>query len=157
MSAKYLPMLVETWQNCNDQLRSYDPNMTCYQVTGNWIVLERSRFTIVDNIHYYVDSTRENNLRIAVPTSAKQKLMLMQVVFYNTLSKRYWLEHMYREVNAHCSLCITIATYGHRQKVPQKSISVSERFGVDIMQMPQTEPGHYCIRGLLGSRLMPYW
>ena len=37
------------------------------------IVLECPRFMLVDRVLYYVNSMHGNNLRIAVPASAKQK------------------------------------------------------------------------------------
>ena len=116
------------------------------------IVLKHPCFILIDKVLFCVDSMRENNLRIAVPASAKQKLMeeahagSMADHVAPSLSKRYWWEWMYSDVRAHG--CLTCAAYGGTgcwQKAPLKSIPVSsplERVGNDIVQMPQTEYGN---------------
>ena len=123
------------------------------------VVLERSRFSLMDGVLYFVDGARGGNLRIVVPDTVKEKLMeeahagslaghFAARSLYNTLSRMYWWEGMYSDVHRFCRSCLTCASHGgtgRRHKAPLRPIPVSgpfDRVGVDILEMPQTERGN---------------
>ena len=123
------------------------------------VVLERSRFSLMDGVLYFVDGARGGNLRIVVPDTVKEKLMeeahagslaghFAASSLYNTLSRMYWWEGMYSDVHRFCRSCLTCASHGgtgRRHKAPLRPIPVSGPFdqvGVDILEMPQTERGN---------------
>ena len=123
------------------------------------MALERPRFALVDGVLYYVDSTRGNRPRIAVPDSLRSELMreahagslsghFAAKSLYDTLTRSYWWDGMYRDVQRFARGCLTCAARGgtgRRHRAPLHPLPVSgpfERIGVDIMEMPQTERGN---------------
>ena len=123
------------------------------------LVLESSRFSIIDGVLYFVDNSRQNRLRLAAPMSIHEKLLkenhsemfsghFSVKSLYEKLAKRYWWQGMYVDVYSHCKSCLTCASYrgaGHRTRPPLKPLDVGgpfERIGVDILEMPKTERGN---------------
>ena len=123
------------------------------------LVLESSRFSIINDVLYYVDSSRQNRLRIVTPSTIQDKLLKENYSemfsgnfsvksIYEKLAKRYWWQGMYIDVYTHCKSCLTCASYrgaGYRTRPPLKPLDVGgpfERIGVDILEMPKTERGN---------------
>ena len=73
------------------------------------MVLERERFTILDDVCYYVDPSSQHQLRVAVPESLQTKVMednhsgpfrghFATRGLLKTLKQRWWLDGMARDV-----------------------------------------------------------
>ena len=120
------------------------------------LVMESDRYTIIDGVLYFVDSSRGNRLRMAAPSTIQETLLqenhsgslaghFSPKNVYEKLARRYWWEGMYSDVVKHCRACLTCASYrgaGRRNKQPLKPIEVGgpfERVGIDILEMPPTE------------------
>ena len=120
------------------------------------LVMESDRFTIIDGVLYFIDSSRSHRTRIAAPSTIQETLLqeshsgslaghFSPKSVYEKLARRYWWEGIYTDVFKHCRACLTCASYrgaGHRNKPPLKPIEVGgpfERVGVDILEMPPTE------------------
>ncbi len=120
---------------------------------------EKERFVVLDDVLYYVDPARRNQVRLVVPQAARQKLLeethsggfsghFAARGLYGTLVKRYWWNGMFSDVFRFCKGCLTCAAYrggGRRSKPPLRSIPVGgpfERVGVDLMEMPLTMQGN---------------
>ena len=96
------------------------------------LILECSRFTIQNDVLFYVDTAWENSLRIAVPANS-QRILLEEThsgslsghfaarSMYNILARQYWWEGMYGDVHRYCRACLTCASHsgtGRRHRAP---------------------------------------
>ena len=116
-------------------------------------------FTIVDEVLYFVDSKRQNRKRAAVPAHLRQRIMqenhrglmaghFSRVRLYNTLSRHWWWETIYRDVDhfcKNCAECAVVSGTGRKYRPPLHPIPVQKPFqimGVDIMELPTTECGN---------------
>ena len=123
------------------------------------IVLGKERFTLIDDVLYFVDPSRKDCPRLAVPEAMKEPIMkenhsgafsghFSARGLYEKLTRRFWWDGMYSDVHRHCRACLTCAAYrgsGHRSRPPLNSLTVGDPFdrvGVDILEMPQTSNGN---------------
>ena len=123
------------------------------------IALAGCRFTILDQVLYWIDDSRGHRLRVCVPQCLRDKLLreahngkfaghFSPKAVYSMLAKRYWWEGMFKDVHEHCRSCLTCATYqgsGRRTRSPLIPITVGgpfHRVGVDIMELPRTVSGN---------------
>ena len=153
------------------KLQSQDPELgpivTCLK-TGSLpeennlsrrVVLEQSKYTLVDEILYRLDDTRKDRLRICVPSKLRENLMqeahagkfsghFSPKGVYSMLARRYWWNGMYRDVHSFCKSCLDCASYqGSGRKVKPELMPIPVggpfyRVGVDIMELPQTVNGN---------------
>ena len=107
-------------------------------------VLERHRYTLIDNGLYFIDPDPPNRLRLAVPQSCKQKLL--EESHAGSFGGRFAVRGLYRLLSHHfCRSCLTCASYrGTRRKVkaPTPYPCQWSRVGVDILEMPLTTSGN---------------
>ena len=126
------------------------------------IVLGKERFTLIDDVLYFVDLSRKDCPRLTVPEAMKEPIMkenhsgafsghFSARGLYEKLTRRFWWDGMYSDVHRHCRACLTCAAYrgsGHRSRPPLNSLTVGDPFdrvGVDILEMPQTSNGNRCL------------
>ena len=120
------------------------------------LLLERSHYTLVDKVLYFVDPKPPHRQRIVVPKDLRLKIIeeihagsfgghFALKGTYGTLSQHYYWDGMYADAQAFCQGCLTCAAYrgaGRRSRPPLQPIPVGgpfERVGVDILEMPRTE------------------
>ena len=123
------------------------------------LVLEGSRFAIMDGVLYYVDPARKDRPRAAVPESMRGQLLeethsgglaghFATKGLYENLARRFWWRGMYGDVYRFCKGCLTCAAYrggGRRSRPPLMPLKVGgpfERIGVDLMELPLTSQGN---------------
>ena len=107
----------------------------------------------------FLDHTREDRKRIAVPLHLREKIMreshggkysghFAGPKLYKTLSQQWWWSDMYNDVLSYCKRCPECATVtgsSHQHRPPLKPIPIQRPFqkiGVDIMDLPCTEQGN---------------
>ena len=123
------------------------------------LVLEGPRFTIIEEVLYYVHSTRNDRPRVVVPESMRDHLMekvhlgglaghFVTKGLYERLARRYWWCGMYGDVYRFCKGYLTCATCrggGRRTRPLLMSIKVGGPFDwveVDLMELPLTTQGN---------------
>ena len=123
------------------------------------VVAQAPSFTMIDNILYYLDSTKRDRKRCVVPLQLRQQVMeeyhsgplsghFSGDKLYKTLVNHWWWQGMYSDVLKHCSSCPQCAIVnpsGRVNKPPLQPIPVSRPFqilGVDIMDLPYMEAGN---------------
>ena len=123
------------------------------------IVAQVSQFAIVQNVLYFIDISRQNLRRAAVPSHLQERIMaeihggVMSGHFsgnrlYKTLCRRWWWETMYRDAISYCkncAECAIVSVTGRAQQPPLHPIAVQQAFqilGVDIMELPITTRGN---------------
>ena len=123
------------------------------------VAAQAPSFTMIDNILYYLDSTKRDRKRCVVPLQLRQQVMeeyhsgplsghFSGDKLYKTLVNHWWWQGMYSDVLKHCSSCPQCAIVnpsGRVNKPPLQPIPVSRPFqilGVDIMDLPYTEAGN---------------
>ena len=128
------------------KLQREDPRLQ--ELRGYLLILERERFTILDDVLYYVDPSPQHRLRVAVPESLRTKVMEENHSgpFGGHFAARRLLKTLtqrWRRISVSQS-CLTCATYqgcGRRSKPLMQPIPVGAPFecmAVDIMEMPMT-------------------
>ena len=120
--------------------------------------MQASLYTMVDKILYYIGQ-KDSPPRVVVFSDHKQKLIkeyhagIMSGHFsgpqiYKAMSRQWWWEHMYQDVNSYtrnCPQCAIATGVGRKQLPPMKSIPRDHPFqiaGVDIMELPLTNNGN---------------
>ena len=120
------------------------------------LAAKASQFVLV--VHY-LDHSRGDRLRVAVPLRLREKLMqethggaygghFAGSKLYNTLSRQWWWPGMYKDVLAYCKgcpQCATVSGGGRQHRPALKPILIKRPFqkiGVDIMDLPCTERGN---------------
>ena len=115
------------------------------------LVIERSRFEILDGILHYCD-WKPSQPRIAVPAEIREAILaelhggrfaghFAERSLFNTLVKRYWWDGIRRDVRRHCRSCLTCATRkgpGRATRPPLQPIPIGNPFhlvGIDIIQL----------------------
>ena len=123
------------------------------------VAAQAPSFTILDNILYYLDSTKKDRKRCVVPSHLRQQVMeeyhsgplsghFSGDKLYKTLVHHWWWQGMYTDALNHCSSCPQCAIVnpsGRVNKPPLQPIPVSRPFqivGVDIMDLPCTKSGN---------------
>ena len=123
------------------------------------IVAQSTQFVILDGVLYLVDQRKNTRKRAVVPAHLKTQLIegvhgeplaghFSSHRIFNTLSRSWWWEGMYKDVHTHCKNCpqCAIVTGASRPgRPPLRPIPVSrpfQIFGVDIMDLPKTERGN---------------
>ena len=123
------------------------------------IAAQASQFAIVQNVLYFIDASRQNLRRAAVPSHLQQQIMaeihggVMSGHFsgnrlYKTLCRQWWWETMYRDAISYCKNCAECAIVsgtGRVQRPPLHPIPVQRAFQileVDIMELPITKRGN---------------
>ena len=123
------------------------------------LAAKASQFVLVGGILHYLDHSRGDRLRVAVPLQWREKLMqethggaygghFAGSKLYNTLSRQWWWPGMYKDVLAYCKgcpQCATVSGGGRQHRQPLKPIPIKRPFqkiGVDIMDLPCTERGN---------------
>lgn len=87
-----------------------------------FVLREKDRFVVLDDVLYYVDSDRKDRVRLVVPEVLRKQL----------IEEVLWT-------------CAAYKGGGRRTRPPLKSIPVGgpfERVGVDLMEMPLTAQGN---------------
>ena len=123
------------------------------------MALQRSLFTIVEGVLYYVDPKRDNRKRAVVPKSL-QKRILEEVHagpygahfsgqrMFSILVSSWWWERMFSDASRFakaCPECAITTGVGRRIKPPLHPIAVTRPFqilGIDIMDLPLTDNGN---------------
>ena len=123
------------------------------------LVMEGSRFDVVDGVLYYENPDVEGKWRIAVPTSWRETLIkeahdgrfgghFAERRIYGQLRKYYWWDKMRADVRKYCRACLVCASRTGQGQVlrPQlQPIPVGGPFhcvGVDVVQFPLTYEGN---------------
>ncbi len=123
------------------------------------LVLEKDRFTILDDVLYFVDAGPQHRLRVAVLKSLRRQLMeknhsgpvgghFAPKGPSGVLMQRYSWDGMVTEIHQFYRSCLTCAAYrgaGRRCKPLLHPIPVAVLFvmvGVDILEMPATLQGN---------------
>ena len=84
------------------------------------IVLGKERFTLIDDVLYFVDPSRKDRPRLAVPEAMKEPIMkenhsgafsghFSARGLYEKLTRRFWWDGMYSDIHHHCRACLTCA------------------------------------------------
>ena len=123
------------------------------------LVMERSRFDIVDGVLYYENPDVEGRWRIAVPMCWRKTLIkeahggrfggnFAECRIYEQLRRYYWWGRMRTDVREYCRSCLTCASRTGQGQAPRphlQPIPVGgpfHRVGVDILQLPLTYEGN---------------
>ena len=131
------------------------------------IVLTGSQYTLLEKVLYRVEP--DATLRIVPPQSLRQQLLakvhggrfsahLSDVKVYSALRRHYyWWPGMKKDVTQRIKACLTCVTHhlGLKVKPPLTPIPVGgafDRFGVDILQLPETRCGN-CYAVVFGDYL----
>lgn len=120
------------------------------------LVMERSRFDIIDGILYYGNPDVEGKWKIAVPICWRE--LLIQEVhdgqfgghfterrIYEQLHKYYWWDKMRADVRRYSLVCASRSGQGRVLRLPLKPIPVDGPFpciGVNLLQLPLTYEGN---------------
>ena len=123
------------------------------------LVAKASQFILIDGVLMFLDHTREDRKRIAVPQHLREKIMreshggkysghFAGPKLYKTLSQQWWWSGMYSDALSYCKRCPECATVtgsSRQHRPPLKPIPIQRPFqkiGVDIMDLPCTEQGN---------------
>ena len=123
------------------------------------IAAQATQFEILNGILYFLDPKRHFQKRTVVPTHLRDRLIagvhggplaghFSARRLFNTLTRTWWWEGMYRDIESHCKSCPQCAVVtgaGRPGRPPLQPIPVSRPFqilGVDIMDLPKTERGN---------------
>ena len=127
--------------------------------TARQIALQKSQFTLQDNILYYLDHKQGHHKRVAVPRHVREQLLTEHhsslsgghfgvKKTYGALARHWWWDGMYSDVVkfvTNCPECAIVTGGGRHHRAPLHPIPVSRPFqivGVDIMELPQTNKGN---------------
>lgn len=123
------------------------------------MALQRSLFTVVEGVLYYVDPKRNNRKRAVVPQHLQKRLLeethagpygahFSGQRMFNTLVFSWWWECMFSDASRFvkaCPECAITTGVGRRIKPPLHPIPVGRPFqilGIDIMDLPLTDSGN---------------
>ena len=123
------------------------------------MALQRSLFTVVEGVLYYVDPRCGNRKRAAVPQHLRDRLLeethagpyganFSGQRMFNILVSSWWWERMFSDASRFakaCPECAITTAAGRRIKPPLHPIQVGRPFqilGIDIMDLPLTDSGH---------------
>ena len=123
------------------------------------LVLEKSRFDVIDGVLYYENPDTPGCWKIAVPQCLRLILMkeahggrfaghFAERKMHSTLKKKYWWNQMHADIRQHCRTCLTcVSRKGPGQSVRPflQPIPVGgpfHRVGVDVLQLPLTFSGN---------------
>lgn len=123
------------------------------------IAAQASQFAVVQGVLYFIDPSRQNVRRAAVPSHLQQQIMteihggVMSGHFsgnrlYKTLCRRWWWDSMYSDAISfckNCPECAIVSGTGRVHRPPLHPIPVQRAFqilGVDVMELPITESGN---------------
>ena len=126
---------------------------------ARYMTLQRSLFTLEDEILYYLDRRQQYCKRAVVPRHLREQVLaqshssMMSGHFsgkktYGALIRHWWWDGMYSDTLRYarnCPDCATVLGGGRRTHPPLVPIPVQRPFqivGVDIMEMPKTEDGN---------------
>ena len=127
------------------------------------IAAQACQFALVQNVLYFIDTSRQNLRWAAVPSHLQEQFMaeihggVMSGHFsgnrlYKALCCKWWWETMYCDAISYCkncAECAIVSRTGRVQRPPLRPIPVQWAFqilGVDIMELPITSGGnHYLI------------
>ena len=123
---------------------------------AKWLVLERSCFTLIDDVLYRV--MKDGTLRLLPPTDDRQALFqgvhagkfgghLREQKIYSQLSRHYWWKGMRSDVTNWCHACEVCATrrVGRSLRPPLLPLPVAgafNRVGVDVVQFVRFNAGN---------------
>ena len=123
------------------------------------LVSERSLFTVVDGILYFVDPKRRDRKRAVVPKQLRRRILeeahssrftghFSGQRLYASLLLHWWWRGMSQDAVDFARSCPEYAVAmgtGRRSKPPLQPIPVSRPFqilGIDVMDLPPTEQGN---------------
>ena len=123
------------------------------------IAAQATQFELVDGVLCFIDLKRRNKKRVVVPSHLREKLIgevhggpmsghFATTRIFTTLSRTWWWDGMYQDVNRHCKTCpqcVMVTGAGRPGHPPLKPIPVSRPFqimGIDIMDLPRTNQGN---------------
>ena len=123
------------------------------------LVMERSRFDIIDGVLYYENPDVEGKWQIAVPTCWRETLIKeahngrfgghsAERRIYEQLRKYYWWDKMRADIRHYCRACLVCASrtgQGRALKPQLQPIPIGgpfHRVGVDVLQLPLTYEGN---------------
>ena len=123
------------------------------------LALQRSLFTIVEGVLYYVDPKRDNRKRAVVPKHLRKRILeevhagpygahFSGQRMFSTLVSSWWWERMFSDASRFakaCPECAITTGVGRRIKPPLHPIPVTRPFqilGIDIMDLPLTDNGN---------------
>ncbi len=123
------------------------------------LLLQSTRFQILDGIIYFIDPRQRNHQRAVVPIQLRQQVLkdvhsgsygghFSGQRLYNTLATKWWWEWMLSDAKkyaASCPECAIVAGNGRTTRPPLHPIPVSRPFqilGIDVMDLPLTENGN---------------
>ena len=129
------------------------------EVAARRLVLERSRYSIVDGILHYEHPDVPGVLRCAVPLCLREQLLkeahggkfaghFAKRKIYKTLRKKYWWNGMHADVQKYCRACLECATRkgpGRGTRPPLNPIPIGgpfHRIGIDVLQLPLSFNGN---------------
>ena len=129
------------------------------EVAACRLVLERSRYSIVDGILHYENPDVPGVLRCAVPLCLREQLLkeahggkfaghFAERKIYKTLRKKYWWNGMHADVQKYCRACLECATRkgpGRGTRPPLNPIPIGgpfHRIGIDVLQLPLSFNGN---------------
>lgn len=124
------------------------------------LVLEKSRFDVIEGVLYYENPDMPGCWKIAVPKCIRLTLIkeahggrfaghFAERKMYATLKKKYWWNRMHADIHQHCRGCLTFTSCkgpGRSARHYLQPISVGgpfHRVGVDVLQLPLTFSGPY--------------
>ena len=127
--------------------------------TARKIAAQATQFVLLEGLLYFLDPRKRLKMRAVIPTHLKNKLIeevhggplaghFSSQRLFNTLSRTWWWEGMFKDIHSHCKNCpeCAIVTGASRPgRPPLQPIPVSrpfQIFGVDIMDLPKTERGN---------------
>ena len=134
-------------------------NLPTEEKTARQVILQKSLFTIQQDILYYVDPRQTHQLRVAVPRHLREELLqehhssLTGGHFgvkktYGALVRHWWWDGMHSDVSkfiTNCPECAVVTGGGRHYRAPLHPIPVSRPFqivGVDILELPATDRGN---------------
>ncbi len=129
------------------------------EVVARKVVLQSSRYEVLDGILQFENPTNPGQLCVVVPKSLQQEFMeeahcscfgghLSERKVYSRLRRYVWWRGMRKDIRTFCRGCLVCASRkGTRQtfKPPLQSIPVGgpfHRVGVDVLQLPLTVHGN---------------
>ena len=123
------------------------------------LVLEKSRFDVIDGVLHYENPDTPGCWKIAVPQCLRLILMkeahggrfaghFAKRKMHSSLKKKYWWNQIHADIRQHCRTCLTcVSRKGPGQSVRPflQPIPVGgpfHRVGVDVLQLPLTFSGN---------------
>ena len=118
--------------------------MVFYQKIAKKIAAQVTQFEVVDGVLCFIDLKQRNKKRVVVPSHLKGKLIqevhggtfsghFATSRMFSTLSRTWWWDGMYRDVNQHCKTCpqcVIVTGAGRPGHPPLQPIPVSKPFQI---------------------------